>query len=244
MPPVPKPRSRSGDRRGGNRALILAVALGVATAAGLAIASLVLRGGDEQAPIVGTGSTALVDGIPQNGTVLGDAAATVTLLQYEDLQCPYCKLYTDAAFPAIVDEYVRTGKVKVDFRGLEFLGDDSNKALRAVLAAAKQNKAWQLIELLYDHQGAENSGWVTDDLVSELAGSIAGLDVGEMQADAASTDTTAEIEALGDEARKREVGGTPWFFVAIGDAEPYPIQPQPRTDPAAFRPIFADALGE
>ena len=173
--------------------------------------------------------------------MLGDPAATVTFLQYEDLQCPFCKQYTDEAFPSIVEEYVRTGKVKIDFRGLDFLGDDSTTALRAVLAAAKQNKAWQLIELLYDHQGAENSGWVTDDLVSKLAGSVAGLDVEQMQADAASAETTAEIEALADEARKREVGGTPWFFVAAGDARPYPV-PQPRTDPAAFRPIFDDAL--
>ena len=72
----------------------------------------------------------LVAGIPQNGTVLGKSGTTVRLLQFEDLQCPICKRYTDEAFPAIVNEYVRTGRIKVDFRGLAFLGPDSLKALQ------------------------------------------------------------------------------------------------------------------
>jgi len=233
MPPEPRGRSR---------ALVAAIAAAVVVVAVLVVASVFLSGGSGTSSTSGEGGTALVDGIAQNGTVLGDPAATVTFLQYEDIQCPFCKQYTDEAFPSIVAEYVRTGKVKIDFRGLEFLGDDSNTALRAVLAAAKQDKAWQLIELLYDHQGAENSGWVTDDLIAELAGSIVGLDVERMDTDAQSAEITAEIEALAGEARQRQVGGTPWFFVGIGDAKPYPVQPQPLTDPAAFRPIFDDAL--
>lgn len=241
MPPVPSQRSRPDGR---SRGLIAAVAAAVVVVVALVLVSVLLRDGDDTSTGGGAGGTALVDGLPQDGTVLGDPAATVTFLQYEDIQCPFCKEYTEEAFPAIVDEYVRTGKVKVDFRGLEFIGEDSTEALRAVLAAAKQNRAWELIELLYDRQGAENSGWVTDDLVSELARSIDGLDVQQLQEDAASAETTAEIEALAAEAREREVGGTPWFFVAIGDAEPYPVQPQPLTDPAAFRPIFDDALAE
>ena len=59
--------------------------------------------------------------------MLGNPDATVRMLQFEDLQCPICKKYTDDAFPAIVDEYVRPGRVKIDFRGLAFLGPDSLK---------------------------------------------------------------------------------------------------------------------
>ena len=56
-------------------------------------------------------------GIPQSGTVLGKSGATVRMLQFEDLQCPICKRYTDDAFPAVVNEYVRTGRVKSTFAG-------------------------------------------------------------------------------------------------------------------------------
>ena len=88
---------------------------------------------------------ALVAGIPQKGTVLGSSGTTVRMLQFEDIQCPICKRYTDEAFPAIVNEYVRPGRLKIDFRGLSFLGPDSVKALKIVMAAGLQNKLWQVV---------------------------------------------------------------------------------------------------
>ena len=109
---------------------MIAVAVAVAIAVALVAASLLMRdGGDDAAPAGTTsGETTTSDsanpalvtvaGIPQDGTVLGNPKATVTLLQFEDIQCPICKKYTDDAFPAIVNEYVRPGLVKIDFRGL------------------------------------------------------------------------------------------------------------------------------
>ena len=61
---------------------------------------------------------------PRTGMVLGNPEAKVRMLQFEDIQCPVCKVYNDDALPAIVDEYVRPVKVKLDFRGLAFLGPD------------------------------------------------------------------------------------------------------------------------
>jgi protein-disulfide isomerase len=70
----------------------------------------------------------------------------------------------------LVDEYVRTGKVRVVFRGLAFLGPDSERALRVTLAAGRQNRLWDVLEGLYHHQGAENSGWITEQVLKEVAG--------------------------------------------------------------------------
>jgi len=251
MPPVPKPKSPKQKRTkpdgGGpfaNRTVLLAIGGAAVVAVILVAASLVLSGGDDNGGATTgptSGATTLVDGIPQDGTVLGDPAATVTLLTYEDIQCPVCRRYTEAGFPTIVDEYVRAGKVKVDFRGLEFLGDDSTKALKVVLAAAKQDRAWQLIELLYANQGRENSGWVSDGLIRELAGRIDGLDVDTMLADAETPAIQEEIDRVASEAADRRVQGTPWFYVQIGDAEPYEVQPTSLEGPA-FQPILDDAL--
>lgn len=241
VPPAAK-RKRGAPQR---RSSTLLVALGAAAAVAIVLvaASLLLGGGGDEppAPTPTTVGTALVDGIPQQGTVLGDPTATVTLLQYEDVQCPFCKRYTDDAFPGIVREYVRTGKVKVDFRGLAFLGEDSNEGLRGVLAAARQGKAWQLIELLYDSQGDENSGWVTEDLLRSLAAQIAGLDVEKMLADAQTDEISAEIDAVSEEAQQRQVPGTPSFYVQVGEQQPYEVQPT-AFSPEAFRPILDDAL--
>ena len=153
MPPVPKPPTAKSGR---NRNLIIALAVAGVVVAALIAGSLLRSSGDdgdsaattavvETTDTTGTTDTTaspalspavtLVAGIPQKGTVLGKAGTTVRLLQFEDLQCPICKRYTDEAFPAIVNEYVRTGRIKVDFRGLAFIGDDSLKALKIAMAA-------------------------------------------------------------------------------------------------------------
>jgi protein-disulfide isomerase len=218
--------------------LVFAVAGAVLVAVILIVVSLAVSGGDGESTS-GSPPTTVVDGIPQSGTVLGSPSARVTLIQYEDIQCPFCRTYTEEAFPGIVEEYVKTGRVKVDFRGLEFLGPDSNEALRLVLAAARQDRAWQVVELLYRNQGTENSGWVTDELLRSIAAD-AGLDVDRAFADARSAAVSQEIEALAAEATARGIQGTPSFMIQVGDGAPYTVQ-VPELTAEAFRPVLDDA---
>lgn len=217
-------------------ALVVGVAL-VATVA-LIAAALLLRSDDSST----ASSTPGVDleGIAQERTALGDPAAPVTLIEYADMQCPFCREYSELVFPTILEEYIRPGKVKAEFRGLAFLGPDSDKAIRFVLAAGLQDKLWQLQEALFRNQGAENSGWVTDDRVRLLAEEIPVLDVDRLFADAEGT----AVQALKDEAEAfaaaDDVRGTPSFYVKIGDAEPYGISVP--LDPESFRAVLDDAL--
>ncbi len=241
MPPVPKPKTKPAAGKRSHRNLIIAVAVAAAIAAALIVGSLVLGRGSGGSSTTGTGTAVPLTGIPQQGTVLGNPEAKVELSQYEDLQCPICKDYMDGAFPAIVKEYVKTGKVKVDFRGLEFIGADSDKALRIALAAGKQNKLWDVVELFYKEQGTENTGWVTDAKIDEILAQVPGLDVAKVKADAQSTEITKQIAAAQAEASARQVSGTPTFFIAIGKAAPYALAPQSLT-PDAFRPALDDAL--
>ena len=248
MPPVPKPPTESKR----NRTLVIAIAVAIAIAAALVAASFLTRDNGDDAAATETTSTgtttdstnpalAVVAGIPQNGTVLGNPKAAVRLLQFEDIQCPICKKYTDDAFPAIVDEYVRPGLVKIDFRGLAFLGPDSLKALRIVIASGYQNKLWEVVELFYANQGEENSGWVTDSLIDEILAEVPGLDAAKVKTDAKSEAVTKEIAAVQTEATALKVPGTPWFFIGVGLNPPYEIQPT-SLDPSAFRPALDDAL--
>ena len=169
MPPKPrKPPPRRPGRR--NRNLLIAAAGAVAVVAVLVVVSVVATGGgDDDTTTTTEGSSALFAGIPQQNTSLGAASAPVTLIQFEDMQCPVCREYQEDGFSGIVDEYVRPGKVKLRFAGLAFLGSDSEKALSHVLAAGKQGKLWQYASALYANQGAENSGWVTDELLERLS---------------------------------------------------------------------------
>ena len=249
MPPVPK-RPTDSNR---NRTLVIAIAVAIVIAAALVTGSYVTRDSDsEQVPVESTSTEstttdttnpalAVVAGIPQKGTILGNPSATVRLLQFEDLQCPICKKYTDEAFPAIVEEYVRPGLVKIDFRGIAFLGPDSEKALRIAVAAGFQNKLWEVVGLIYENQGEENSGWVTDSLIDEILAEVPGLDAAKVKSDATSVAVTKEIAAVQAEATALKVPGTPWFYIGIGLNPPYEIQPIP-LEPSAFRPALDDAL--
>jgi len=247
MPPVPKPPSAKNGR---NRTLLIALAVAAIVAAALIVGSIVLTGGNDNSSSAATtaetvggkpAALALIAGIPEKGTILGDPNAPVRMLQYEDLQCPICKRYTDDAFPAVVNEYVKPGRLRLDFRGLAFLGSDSVKAMRIALAAGKQNKLWDVVGLFYANQGEENSGWVTDAKIDEILAQVPGLNVAKVKKDAQSAAITSQIEQLSAEATQNGVQGTPSFFIARGVNQPYPVQVNSLT-PDGFRPVLNDAL--
>ena len=145
-------------------------------------------------------------GIPQAGLVLGDPNAPVTLVEYADLQCPYCAEWARSTLPVLVEEYVRPGKVRIVFRGLAFVGPDSEQALRAVLGASRQNRSWDVLDALYRRQGAENRGWVTEELLAEVAGPRAVAEGSKPWVDRQLATAAETAEAAG-------VSGTPAFQV-------------------------------
>lgn len=207
---------------------------------GLALAGaatmLALAAGGAASP-----GTAVVDGIPQRGTVIGQQSATVTLIQFEDLGCTHCKTYMQEAFPTIIRDYVRTGLVKVDFRGLGVVTRASAPALRYTLAASRQKKLWQVAELFYERQSNLNE-LATDKGVQRLVKGIPGIDPVRLAADAKSLSVRKQAAAHAAEAVRRNVPGTPWFFVKVGDAPPRLVKPE-AYDGEAFSAILDDALG-
>lgn len=212
--------------------------------AALVVVSVVVAGGGDSGTTITTGgdARALFAGIPQKGTELGSQTAPVTMIQFEDLQCPICRSYQEDGFSGIVDEYVRPGKVKLRFAGLAFLGQDSEKALRYALAAGNQQKLWPYVAALYANQGDENSGWVTDELLQRLAREN-GLNWERLHNDAASKAVASAAEATAAQAAQLGVPGTPTFFVQVGDGQPHVVQPSSFSIDA-FRPILDDALGQ
>ncbi len=239
----PKPRTAPPSKRGGNRNLLIAAGAAAVVVIALVGASLLLRGGDDGGDTTSTTTVApstLIDGIPQERAVLGSEDATVTLIQFEDLQCPVCRQYQVEGFPGIVEEYVRPGKVKLRFVGLAFLGPDSEKALLHVIAAGEQGKLWQFADALYANQGEENSGWVTDELLESIAGELE-LDWAKLSADADGAAALQQANAMASEAEQREIPGTPWFYVQVGDGEPYEVRPGSFAI-EEFREILDDAL--
>jgi protein-disulfide isomerase len=175
-----------------------------------------LSGGSDTADpdnIDGTAVNALLDGIPQEGSVLGDPDAPVTMVEYADLQCPFCQQFSEEGLPALIEEYVRTGQLKIEFDGIAFIGPDSQEALRYAYAAGEQNGLWNFVELTFQNQGAENSDWFTEELARGIGAAIPGFDVDAMVA-AIDTDAVKnEVQAAAEAAQERNVTSTPSFFI-------------------------------
>jgi protein-disulfide isomerase len=193
------------------------------------------------ASVPGAAATlALFKGIPQQLSVLGEASAPLTMIEFADLQCPFCREYTTSALPALVARYVRPGKAKFVFTGMHFIGPDSEKALRAVYAAGLQGRLWQYLDLLYKSQGPENAGWVTNDLLRSVAASLPGFDTDKMLADMSSPEVTNALAAANQQAQNASVRSTPTFFAGKTGGTLEHINLTALT-PEAFRPTL-DAL--
>jgi protein-disulfide isomerase len=185
---------------------------------------------------------ALFRGIPQQLNQLGDPKAKVTMIEFADPQCPYCRQYELDTLPAIVEEYVRTGKVKLLYLGIPIIGPNSETGLRAIYAAGLQNKLWNFSSLLYKSQGAENSGWIDDGLLRRIGSSIPGFDTQKMMADRQSADVDAALAAAQQQASNGRVDRTPTFFAGPtgGTLQQIPLT---ALSVDAFRPTL-DALAK
>jgi protein-disulfide isomerase len=183
------------------------------------VAIVVSSGGGKKAPTPASGglsgvaeSHALLDGIRQSGITLGIAKAPVTIIEFADPQCPFCRDYTLNEMPAVVQKYVRTGKAKMELRLLTFIGPESVTAGRALEAAGLQNRMWTATDILYHNQGPENSGWVTDAFLRQVL-SAAGADPAKALSQASSSAVTQELGAAQTAASRYGVSSTPTILV-------------------------------
>jgi Thioredoxin len=163
-------------------------------------------------------------GIPQRGSTLGDPNAPVTLQYFGDLQCPFCKQFTFGALPSLIQRYVRGGMLKIEYHSLKTATRDAETFKTqqvAALAAGKQNHMWQYIELFYREEGRENSGYVTERYLDELAQQLSGLN---LIAWTSARNDAALARAITSDAREASSAGltsTPTFRLWRSQPTPY-----------------------
>ncbi len=200
---------------------VLLIAAAVGGAAVLAVALILVASSGSSSKTTTTVSTdasgptspiSLFAGIPQHGDTVGKASAPATMLVFEDPQCPYCQQWNLDTLPSVVDQFVRTGKLKLTYRGIAIIGPNSIKGVRAVFAAGEQDKLWDFSDALYEMQGEENSGWITDDVILSAAKS-AGADGAAILAASPSKAVTAQLAQANSEAETYQVRGTPTFVL-------------------------------
>lgn len=239
-------------RRASPRVLVIGAAAVAALAVAIVLAVVLSSGSSTKVtnvPAVGSLANALpgaaevetlFKGIPQRGTTLGSQSAPVTMIEYVDAQCPFCRMFETQVLPDVVRRYVRTGKVKIVLRMWAFIGPDSSRGQAAVLAAARQNRAFNYLELVFDQQGAENSGWLSDKLVTAIAASIPKLRVHRLLDERNSAGIKAEVTTVDEIARGNGVTSTPTFVVGkTGRAGTKVVLSGPTDEPGLIQAIQA-----
>jgi protein-disulfide isomerase len=235
-----------------NRLLLLAAAAAVALVAVVAVVIVGTSGGSgttstaASSTAATTGSStapesqSMFAGVPQHGDTLGRATAPATLTVYEDPQCPYCRQWNIDTLPTVVRDYVRTGRVKIVYRGIVVIGGNSVAGIRVAYAAGRQNKLWNMVEALYERQGTENSGWITIPVIRQAAAEVH-VGAARILKDGDSKAVTDEFKASETEAAKYGVNGTPTFAIQkpLGSLQQLHV---PGLTPDQFTPALDAAL--
>jgi protein-disulfide isomerase len=170
-------------------------------------------------------ANALFKGIPQQGLVLGKPTAPVEMEMFIDVQCPICQQYEVNNLPTIVQKYIRTGKVQLHLQPWAFIGPQSKTGRLALIAASFQNKGFEYAKVLYDNQGQEDSGWLTDSMMGQIAASVNGLKVQQVLSeknDSAASTIASKVDAL---AKKANVQGTPTILIGRTGSKLQDIMP-------------------
>lgn len=137
--------------------------------------------------------------------VAGNPAGAVTVVEFFDYRCPYCKAVAKDMIATLQAE----GDVRIVFKEFPILGPDSQMAAKAALAADKQGKYLAFHQALMDHKGVLDRDSLTD--IAEEAG----LDVELLQIDMESAEVETVIARNMALADTLDIGGTPAFI--IGD---------------------------
>ena len=168
----------------------------------------------------------------ENGSpILGSESAPVTIVEFGDYQCEACYHWFHNTRATLIDNYIETGKAKLVFVDLPFLGRDSPKAAHASYCAEDQEKYWEYHTILYTFQdGPPDSGWADRDRLNSFAFSL-DMNMDEFNECMDSSKYKQRVKANYNEAVKNDAKSTPTFIIFSQDgkkemfhgAQPYSV---------------------
>lgn len=165
---------------------------------------------------------------------LGPTDAPVVMVEYADFQCPFCGRFARETQPRLVDEYVRRGLLRIEWRDLPYLGPDSFRAALAGRAAAAQGRFWAFHHAVYAKERPVNGGSLDEEGLRAIARS-AGLDLQRYDRDRRAGRARQAMRKDLDEGTGLGITSTPAFVIngtpVIG-AQPY----------AAFKSVIDAAI--
>jgi len=149
---------------------------------------------------------------PTGEPMLGSPRAPVTIDEFGDFQCPYCGEYVRETEPRIIAAYVATGKARIIWHTLAFIGPESALAGRAGWCAEQRGRFWEYFAILYQHQDGENTGTFNTARLERWAGDL-GMDRTAFGECLVSSQSVAGLAAGARAAQQNGITATPSFIV-------------------------------
>jgi protein-disulfide isomerase len=150
-------------------------------------------------------------GVRQDGDRIGSPDAPVTIQWFDDLQCGNCRDQFLATIPTLINDYVRPGDLRMDYRHYSFSSATEELGFFGAEAAADQDYTWPYVYLFFRNQDEAKRVGVGKDFLTSLAGGIPELDVprwrdyldSESGSDGTIAKRLARYESLGSQLRIR-----------------------------------------
>jgi protein-disulfide isomerase len=140
---------------------------------------------------------------PSGSPVVGNAKGDVTVIEFFDYNCPYCK----KAYAEVVQLVDKDKQVKLILKEFPILSKGSEEAAKVALAAKMQGKYWEFHRAMQEAQGQSNEA-----VALRIAEKV-GLDMNRIRKDMASPEVKKEIDETRALAAKLGIQGTPHFLV-------------------------------
>ena len=171
--------------------------------------------------------------------ILGDINAPLTLIEFGDYQCTYCKKFFQETEKSILVNYVETGKVKILFKDFIVVGEDSVNAASAAHCANDQKMFWQYHSTLYNNWDGEGTGWASSEQLHQFASTL-GLDMNEFSECMSQSKWKDLVLSSQADGRILGVDATPTFFIIDENNEALKIIGAQQYD--VFQEVFDSLL--
>lgn len=145
--------------------------------------------------------------------VFGAADAPVTMVVFEDFRCEYCIVFTREIQPALVDRYVDTGILRVEWRDAPMAGPQSWLAARAGRAAAAQDRFWEFVRVVMEGAPADRQPEYTEESLTAFARRAGVTDLERFESDMRGDTFDLDIESDLRLAKSLFIPPTPAFWI-------------------------------
>ena len=148
--------------------------------------------------------------------VLGDKNAPVTLVDFSDYECPFCKRHFDQVYSELKKDYIDTGKVKMVYRDLPLSFHDPMATKEAIAANCARDQGGDTSYFKYHDEifkrTKSNGNGLTIDNLYTIASDL-GLNSGNFKSCLDSDKYKDEVQKDLADATKYGASGTPTFFI-------------------------------